>query len=175
MLTLFLLRHAKSSWADEGQPDFDRPLNPRGRRDAPLIGRFMAANDMLPELVLCSAARRTRETLALMQPYFNRDMTVLQERAIYDMADATALEDRLRNLPSGTSRVLVIGHNPVMQDLALNLIGSMSDEDAARDMALKYPTGGLAHFRLDSPAFADIGPRCGQLISFTVPKTLLKE
>ncbi len=175
MLTLYLLRHAKSSWADEGQPDFDRPLNLRGRRDAPLIGRFMAANDMQPELVLCSAARRTRETLALMLPYFDRDITILMERALYELGSGLALEDRLRSLPAGVARVLVVGHNPVLEELALNLVGPQSDDDAAREMALKYPTGGLAHFRLDCPAFTDTAARCGQLISFTVPKSLLQE
>ena len=68
MKTLFLLRHAKSSWSEPGLADFNRPLNERGRRAAPLIARYLAHCDLLPDLILCSAALRTRETLALMLP-----------------------------------------------------------------------------------------------------------
>ena len=172
MLTLFLLRHAKSSWEETGQADFDRPLNPRGRRQAPQIGQFMAANDMQPELILCSAARRTRETLAALLTSFDRSMTIQIERGLYELGEAGGLAARLAALPAGTRRVLVIGHNPVLEDFALSLIGPGGDDDAARDMALKFPTGGLAHFRLDIDAFADIAERRGQLLSFTIPRSL---
>jgi phosphohistidine phosphatase len=66
----------------------------------------------------------------------------------------------------------VIGHNPVLEDFALSLIGPGGDDDAARDMALKFPTGGLAHFRLDVDAFSEIAERRGQLLSFTAPRSL---
>lgn len=172
MLTLYLLRHAKSSWEESGQPDFDRPLNPRGRRQAPLIGRFMVANDMQPEMILCSAARRTRETMAALLTSFDRDITIRIERDLYELGEGMTLLTRLAALPVGTRRVLVIGHNPVMEDCALSLIGPGGDDDAAREMALKYPTGGLAHFRLDIDAFAEITERRGQLLSFTTPRSL---
>lgn len=173
MLTLYLLRHAKSSWDDPTLSDFDRPLNPRGRRAAPVVGRYMAEHDMLPEVILCSAARRTRETLGLILPALSRDCTIHVERRLYDLGGAAGLTARLGEIAGLERRVLMIGHNPALEDLAHGLAGPGSDPDARRDMARKFPTAALAHFRIDRDGWADIGPGSGMLQSFTVPKHLM--
>lgn len=151
MKRLYLLRHAKSSWDDESLPDHDRPLSGRGRRAADAIGRHLRDEGIAPELVLCSSAARTRETLARI----GLDGEI--ERALYG-AGASELLARLRELPPSVESVLMIGHNPGMHDLALALTGEPSD---------KYPTGALATIELD-----DWTARSGRLIAFVRPREL---
>ena len=115
MKTLFLLRHAKSSWSEPGLADFDRPLNERGRRAAPLIARHLARGGLLPDLILCSAALRTRETLALMLPGLARDAVVRIESGLYG-ADAGTLLRRLERVEAAVDCILLIAHNPGLED-----------------------------------------------------------
>ena len=118
MKTLFLLRHAKSSWSEPGLADFNRPLNERGRRAAPLIARYLAHCGLLPDLILCSAAQRTRETLALMLPGGLACDAVLRiESGLYG-ADAATLLRRLKRIETEVDCVLLIAHNPGLEDLA---------------------------------------------------------
>lgn len=173
MLTLYLLRHAKSSWDDPTLSDFDRPLNPRGRRAAPLMARYMADNDMLPELILCSAAQRTRETLSFLVPAFARDCAIRIERRLYEIGGAGGLMARLAALRGPERRVLVIGHNPATEEFAHALAGPGGEAEARRDMARKFPTAALAHFRIDRADWSDIEPGCGMLQDFMVPRRLM--
>ena len=113
---LYVLRHAKSSWDEPGKPDHDRPLAPRGRRAIKVIADYVSTKDIQPDLVLCSTARRTLETMAGVAPAGER----LIERPLYD-ATADQLIERLRRLPSAARSVMVIGHNPAMQMLVLKL------------------------------------------------------
>ena len=117
MPRLLLLRHAKSSWEDPDVDDYDRPLNTRGRRSAPLMGRHCAQHNLVPQLILCSAARRTRETLAGLLPYFNDDLDVRLCRDLYMTSPETAFE-RLKAAGDVARSVMLIGHNPSLQQLA---------------------------------------------------------
>jgi phosphohistidine phosphatase len=111
MKRLYLLRHAKSSWKDTSLPDHDRPLAGRGRRAAKAIARHMREQGIEPDLVLCSSARRARETLDRMEPAVGTP-AVRVEPDLY-AASARALLERLRSVLDTVESVMLIGHNPV--------------------------------------------------------------
>ncbi|MCR9218741.1 MAG: histidine phosphatase family protein [Alphaproteobacteria bacterium] len=173
MLTLFLLRHAKSSWSDAGMADFDRPLASRGVKAAPKIGSYMAEAGFAPDLILCSSAQRARETLALVLPFLKEEPTIRITRAIYE---ADGEEDLLAVLaelaPDESARVMLIGHNPAMQDLAVALAGAGAPDDRAA-LAQKYPTAGLAVLTFDgADGWAGLAPGAGLLTHFVRPREL---
>jgi phosphohistidine phosphatase SixA len=133
MLTLSLLRHAKSSWKIPMLPDHDRPLAARGETDAPLMGKTMTERGIDPDLVLCSSARRTRDTLALVLPELKIEPKVVYEDALYHATPAEML-DMLRQVAPGASRVMVVGH--------MDEIGFMVKE-ITKDGYIKFlPLGG---------------------------------
>jgi phosphohistidine phosphatase len=119
MKRLYFLRHAKSSWKDTSLADHDRPLAGRGRRAAKTIARHVREQGIEPELVLCSLARRARETLDRIEPALGTP-TIRVEGDLY-AASGPALLDRLRDVPHTVESVMLIGHNPGLQDLALDL------------------------------------------------------
>ena len=160
---LLLLRHAKSSWSDPDLADHDRPLNARGRQAATLVGRHLRASAPVPDLVLCSSARRTRETLELLD--IGAATEVVVEDRLYG-AGAGDLLARLRTVPAAVKSVLLIGHNPGIEQLAALLI----DSDGAT--AESFPTAALADVRLPISAWADLDPGVGRLHAFVVPRDL---
>src|ERR1700751_2302219 len=111
MLTLSLLRHAKSSWKTPSLPDQDRPLATRGVNDAPLMGKAMAERGIEPDLLLCSSARRTRDTLALVLPELKIEPKVVYEDRLYHPRAAELLQ-RVREIPPGGTRAMTGGNNP---------------------------------------------------------------
>jgi phosphohistidine phosphatase len=166
MRTLYLLRHAKSSWDDPGLPDHERPLAPRGIRDAKRVGKHMRKSGIAPELVLCSSARRTRETLDLLGPAAGAAQIEVED-GLYG-ASAEQLLARLRELPDGVESTLLIGHNPAMQELTLLLAGGGADLAA---VAAKLPTGALATLELESP-WSELGANGARLAAYVVPRSL---
>lgn len=173
MRTLSLLRHAKSSWDDPVLDDFDRPLSERGRRDAPRMGAFMAERGLIPDLVLCSSARRTRETLDLvLAPLGRPDIAVTFSRDLY-LAPAEALLNALRGCDAGRRHVLLVGHDPGLSELCAELAGSGPRDDLAA-MASKFPTAGLAVVDIEAPDWRALGLGQGRLRLFMTPKRLAK-
>lgn len=170
MRTLWLLRHAKTAGAEPGQDDHDRALEPRGRDDAARIGRHLAARGVSIDAVLCSTARRTRETLARVAAEFDdEDWTRLEERELY-LASAGEMLRRIQSVPDDVLSLLVVGHNPAIAELALQLAkGGPGDEREA--MRRKFPTGALAELRLDAEHWRNL-PRGCELASFVTPKHL---
>ena len=162
MKRLYVLRHAKSSWKDGRLADHDRPLSGRGRRNADAMGRHMRDVGAEPELVLCSSSRRTRETLARIDPALGR-AAVKVERQLY-AAGADAIIARLRRVPERIGSVLVIGHNPGMEDVVVALTGTTPGE--------KFPTGALATLELEIGDWRALDPGCGRLAAFTRPRAL---
>jgi len=159
-----LLRHAKSDWPDV--PDRDRPLAKRGRRDAPVIGRWLRDHGYLPEAVVCSAARRTRQTWELVAPELGGSPSVTFEPRAY-AASALTLLYLVRELSAAYRAALLIGHNPGMAELADSL-AELSDGNGA---ALRFPTAAVAV--LDFPGdWADLAPGRARLLDYTTPADL---
>ena len=167
MKLLYLLRHGKSSWEDTGLPDHDRPLAGRGRRAANAIARHLSEKGISPELVLCSTARRARETLDRIQPALGSP-AVLVERDLY-AAPAPALLGRLRNVPDAVESVMLIGHNPGLQDLALDLA---RPSPTARELATKYPTAALATLGFGASSWQELDHETAELVALVRPRDL---
>ncbi len=170
MKTIYLLRHAKSSWKDETLDDFDRPLNKRGRRAATLMGQYLAANGIEPAQILCSSSQRTRETLERLQGAIGASIPIRFEKGIY-LAEPAALMRRLRRLSDSLPSVMVIGHNPGMERLALMLVAAGGGEGAPR-MADKFPTAALAVLSADVDAWEKLAPRTARLDAFVCGRDL---
>lgn len=170
MLTLSLLRHAKSSWKNSSLPDHERPLASRGQADAPIMGRAMAERGIDPELVLCSSARRTVDTLALVLPELKVEPKVAYEDALYHPSP-TEMFQMLRETQPGASRVMIMGHNPELQAFALDLIGS-GPKHMRDKLKEKYPTAGLAVITFTAGLWSSVDLGSGSLSLFLVPKDL---
>ncbi|MDI9848480.1 histidine phosphatase family protein [Rhodoblastus sp. 17X3] len=169
---LFLLRHAKSSWKDLSLPDHDRPLNKRGRKAAAAMRRLVRSERISPDLICVSSALRTQQTLEALQPW-EEPPEIKVEEALY-LAPAPQLLERLRKIPDSTRAVLVIGHNPGLQELALLLVGGndhLAEDALRRRLAESFPTGALAEFALDC-SWARIGRGAGRLTRFVTPREL---
>lgn len=169
MKELHLLRHAKSDWDDPGLDDFDRPLAKRGRRAAKRMARFLAQAGVQPDHVLCSAARRTRETHALIASELPAETPVAFERELY-LAGSQALLRRLRRLPDELRSVMVIGHNPDLHELALGLASPEAEEHAR--LTAKFPTAALASLEIDIDHWRDLALGRHRLLRFVVPAEL---
>ncbi len=170
MLTLSLLRHAKSSWKNPSLPDHERPLASRGIADAPMMGRAMTERGVDPELVLCSSARRTVDTLSLVLPELKVEPSVVYEDALYH-AGAAEMLHMLRDIQPGANRVMMVGHNPEIQRLALDLIGS-GPKHMRNHLMEKYPTAGLVVINFTAGLWSSIDINSGALNLFLVPREL---
>ena len=167
MATLMLLRHAKSSRVQPNIPDIDRPLNNRGRGASQKMVQFMAEQGLTADLVLCSSARRARETLDQLSPVLIGEPILLFDSAFY-RADACALLYGLRAVTKDVERILLIGHNPGISDLASMLVNGGAKEGIS-SMTRKFPTAALAIFSL-SISWSDVGPACATLDLFVTPR-----
>ncbi len=160
MKTLLLMRHAKSSW-DEPVSDFDRSLNKRGRESAPRMGKYFDENHLTADLILCSPAKRTRQTLELFQDKAKLSCAIEFDKRIYE-ADVADLLDVLSEIPEPHRSVLMIGHNPGMSDLHEFFTGNFEE----------FPTACLAHLTLSAPLWKELKPKSGKLESITRPKEI---
>ena len=170
MKTLILMRHAKSAWDDPLQKDIDRPLAPRGRKAAPKVGGWLKAQRYRPDVVLCSTARRARETLELVRASLPKDATVEPVRGLY-MAAPREMLTELGRVPATAETVMLVGHNPGMGSLAVLLAGS-GDEAALANMHAKFPTGGVAVLGFDVARWSEIAPGNGKLLAFLRPRDI---
>lgn len=169
MPSLLLLRHAKSDWADPGLPDHDRPLNQRGRHARRLVAQHLRAAAVDVDLVLCSTARRTRETWDGVRAGLLREPEVRFERRIYE-ATATALLELVRSVEPDRRTVMVIGHNPGLGELTATLLGD-GDPDAIARLEEGFPTAALAMLSFDG-SWAELRWHTGRLDAFVRPKDL---
>ncbi|WP_042378173.1 SixA phosphatase family protein [Streptacidiphilus melanogenes] len=168
---LIVLRHAKSAWP-EGVPDLERPLAERGLRDAPRMGAWLRQAGLRPELVICSPARRTRQTWELTSRTLGAEPIVAFEPRVYG-AEVEELLEVLREVPDGVGTVLVVAHFPGVQGLVLELVGGpvASSTPALARLHEKFPTAGAAV--VDLPAgWAGLRRGTGTLAAFTVPRDL---
>jgi phosphohistidine phosphatase len=162
------MRHAKSSWDEPHLADHDRPLAPRGRKAAKRIASYMEDKGYEPSLVLCSSAVRARQTWELAAPSFPDGTAVEIEREVYG-ADSEELIAMLCRLQPDASSVLLIGHNPAMQELVLTLVSSGAQLGAIRK---KFPTAALAVLDARIESWEDFAPGVAELADFVTPKRL---
>ena len=167
---LLLLRHAKSSWDDPGLADFDRPLSGRGLKAAPLVGRELASRGWLPDLALVSPALRTRETWRLVASEWPMGVPAEFVEALYDATAADILA-AVGTASAATNTVLVLGHNPGLEEFARRLSGSQSDGSAVNRLAEKFPTAALARFVVGSD-WTDLAFGAARLTHCIRPKDL---
>ena len=166
---LYVLRHAKSSWDEPGLDDHERPLAPRGRRAAGALTRQIEADGIRPALILCSSARRARETLEGI----GLAGRVSIEPELYS-ANVDQLLARLRRIPDQIGSAMVVGPNPALQILTLRLAGSSPDAEgeARRQSVLhKFPTGALATLSFDC-AWRQLVAGTAELVGLVRPKDL---
>ena len=166
MRRLFLLRHAKSSWDEPGLADRERPLASRGRKATKLIAAYLRDEGISPQLVLCSSSVRTRETLRGLRL---DEADVRIEDDLYG-ASADELLAVVRHLPDEVDSVMLVGHNPGIEDLTIRLSGQ--GEELAR-VRQKFPTAALATLELDG-SWRELAPGGAELVAFVKPKELSK-
>ena len=175
MLTLTLLRHAKSSWGDPDLDDHERPLSKRGAGDAPRMGRWLARQwrEMAAPapVIVCSDAVRTRATLALILPELDLIAPKVKIEPSLYLAEPATILALLQALAPATRHALVIAHNPGLHMLALDLTGSGHRREIA-PLSMDFPTCGAALFTFEADSFAEIGSRRGRLTVFMTPKRL---
>jgi phosphohistidine phosphatase len=166
---LYLLRHAKSSWDDPELADRERPLAKRGRKAVALLCEHLRDTGVAPDLVLCSSATRAVQTLEGVRDGLSGGAAVRIEDELYG-ADAEALLERLRTLPEELASVMVVGHNPAIEELTVGLAGS-GDPDARARVEAKYPTGGLATLAFEG-AWRELELGEAALEALVVPREL---
>jgi phosphohistidine phosphatase len=173
-LLLLLLRHAKSDWSGSGKiDDHDRPLSARGRRSAPAMGAFMRAKRYEPALVLCSTARRAKETLELVLPSFRKEPKLRYQHALY-LAEWPQILQQIQDAGKD-SPLLVVGHNPGIEQLSVALSlqpRNTAEKGRAETLAAKFPTAALAAFEFEIKLWTEAKPGRGRLIDFVRPRDL---
>jgi phosphohistidine phosphatase len=161
MKTLFILRHAKSSWTDPDLADFDRPLNERGESDAPFMGRVMAQRGLVPDLILSSPAARAKRTAELAKEAALFECPLLFDDRIYEASPQT-----LRAVAAGVDdkveRLMIVGHNPGMEGFVKFLTGR----------AESMSTASIAVIELDIDRWSEIDAGSGSLTDVLRPKEI---
>lgn len=164
---LVVLRHAKSAWP-AGVPDHERPLAPRGLRDAPAAGRVLASVDCLPDLALCSTAVRARRTWDLVSAQWATPPPVRHDPRLYE-AGVPDLLKALHEVPDRVGTLLLIGHNPGLEELILTLAGDSVD-DTLDEVRVKFPTSALAVLAWRGRSWRRLKPGTALLTDVTVPR-----
>jgi phosphohistidine phosphatase len=163
MKRLILVRHAKSSWKNAALADSDRPLNGRGKRDAPRMGLFLAEHGIVPDIILASPARRARKTASLLAGEISGAAgRILIDPALYEASVGVLLE-RVRALDETWQQVMLVGHNPGLTDFA-NLLTAIGVDN--------LPTCSVLVADLDSALWRETSPGCGRAVLYVVPKEL---
>jgi len=160
---LFIMRHAKSSWDDPSLADFDRPLNQRGKSDAPLMGKHLAKMGVKPDLIIASPAKRAKKTAKIVAEEigYNPEQ-ILYRETIYE-ASPQSLLYMVCQLPEDAKRVMIVGHNPGLTQLA-NILGDI--------MIDNLPTAGIVGIVFDTSKWEEACRMKGQTVLFDYPKKL---
>ncbi len=169
---LILMRHAKSAWDKAETADFDRALSGRGSRSAPTVGAYLARKKLVPQLVLCSSAKRATETWELVATALPSGIPVKHSKALY-MAMPNEMLKRIQKVPDEFECVLLVGHNPGVADLAGWLC---AEGDAAKraDLARKYPTASIAIIDFEAATWGAVESDSGRLVDFVRPKDIVQ-
>jgi phosphohistidine phosphatase len=161
MKTLLLLRHAKSSWDEPSLSDFDRPLAPRGKRDAPRIGKALSERGPLPDLAISSPAARTRATIKAVMASARLEAELQVEESVYGASSAELIR-LIRQLPGEKECVMIVGHNPGLEDLVERLTRKPE----------RMPTAALACIEFQIAGWEGVDDGAGKLVWLLTPKQL---
>lgn len=161
MKTLFVLRHAKSSWKDQTLSDFERPLNKRGLRTAPKVGEFMAENELIPNSIVSSPAERAKQTANLVKDSGNFDAEIRFNSGIYESGTHNLLYI-VGEFEDENQSAMIVGHNPGFEGIVEILSGEYQ----------RMPTAALAVIDLDIKSWSEIKPKCGNLRGIFRPKEI---
>ncbi|MCE7798812.1 histidine phosphatase family protein [Sphingobium sufflavum] len=170
MKTVILLRHAKSDWNDSVARDFDRPLNGRGKRAARRMGAWARDENLRFDAIIASPAVRVTETLDHFLDAYGQSIDPRWDRRIY-LASAATLLDVLRDLPDDLATVLMVGHNPGLEDLVLDIVPDDGPDDLRVQVETKYPTAAIATVQFAADRWTDVA-RPGTLTTFVRPRDL---
>jgi len=161
MKTLYLVRHAKSSWKYPGLDDFERPLNKRGRKSAPLMGKILKKLKVTPDLIISSPANRAATTARIIASKVKYPLEKIRySETIYEFS-SNALLHYINQFDDSVNKTMVVGHNPALTDLA-NYFGG--------EPISNIPTCGVFCVELDISSWTNIFEHCGKLIFFEFPK-----
>ncbi len=167
MITLYLLRHAKSGWEDTSLDDFDRPLAKRGQKEVVEVADLLRAGDYRPDRIVCSTSLRTRETLAGLLPVLSKDIDIRLDHRLYE-AEVDALVAVIRECGRSAASLMLIGHNPGFEELADLVIGG-GERNALKQLRDKIPPAGLAVIQFEADSWADVVAGGGRLTAFHTP------
>lgn len=170
MKKVILLRHAKSSWSNPDLEDHDRPLNKRGKASAPVIAQWLADQSHLPDTVLCSSSKRTRQTVRRMKEIL-LDLPELRIEPQLYHATPDMMRDRLANLPESCDTVLVVGHQPGLGAFARKLADANPRPRCSRAFE-HFPTAAAAVLEVDIEDWSDLHYHGARFVDFAVPREL---
>src|SRR5271157_3045658 len=170
MKTVTLFRHAKSGEKDNPRiDDFDRPLSDRGLKAAPKMGMAMRDRHLRPNLILCSPSVRTRQTLTMASAEaWDIAPKIRFDKKLYE-ASAQTLLSVLKGVPKDVDHVMIIGHNPGLQDLAVTLAVDGRERQQLKD---KLPTAAVVSIEFEEELWTELQPASGHLVLYMSPKTL---
>lgn len=159
MKKLFIIRHAKSSWKDLSLDDFDRPLNKRGKLNAPLMGGRLKDKNILPDIIISSPALRAKTTAITIAKEVNYSKDILYKEDMYESDDYT-IHNILRSVDNENNIIFLFGHNPGLNMLAENYVNFNEN----------IPTCGIVEIEFDCNVWSEISSENAKLISFDYPK-----
>ena len=171
MKLLGLFRHAKSDWHDAKARDFDRGLNARGRKGAALMGQHIIDHGIHWQRVLASPAVRVAETIELGSRAVGRDVPVIWDRRIY-LASSVILSEVLHEVPDKVESVLMVGHNPGLEDLIFDLVPDDGTCPLRGRVEEKFPTAAFAVLECDIDRWSDLEDGCARLVHLMRPRDL---
>lgn len=168
MKQVMVMRHVHAEWSGSTKGDHARPLSDRGRADAKAMGDFLATEDLVPDLVYCSSAQRTRETLDFILPALKKKPQVLIEEGLYNADERALLSFVLSGAPEANS-LLLLAHNPGVHGFAMGLLSEVEAGVGAQALSEGYPPGALAVFSFDVDSWSDVVPHTGLLTHCHAP------
>lgn len=171
MKRLTLLRHAKSGWDDPVSRDFDRPLNAKGKRAARAVGQYLRGQALHFDRITGSPAVRVIETLEEVAAAFGETIAPAWDKRVY-LASGVTLLDVVHDTPDDIASLMLVGHNPGLEDLILMLVPDRAGDEARDQVEEKFPTASIAEIMFDTDHWADIKPGSGSLVRFIRPRDL---
>jgi phosphohistidine phosphatase len=169
MKTLYVLRHAKAERDAPSGEDYDRPLAARGRDDAARLGKVLKKNlTNWPDIIVSSPSARTLETVEHLTAAWSKPPAIQTDEKLY-LAPASRLLETVRKLSDTAGSAMLVGHNPGMEELAIQLANKVAS-DALYRMRTKFPTCALATFEISTDSWARVSPDLARLVSFSTPK-----